>query len=48
MKNLISPFSIIFFKKNINKNLKENISSTQNNLVHHRRDLDSLGEFIKS
>lgn len=43
MKNLITSFSILNFKKNMNKNLKENSSSNKENLVHYRRDLDSLG-----
>mgnify|MGYP003318791951 CR=1 FL=1 len=43
MKNLISPFSILNLKKNLNKNLKENSLNNKNNLVHYRRDLDSLG-----
>ena len=43
MKNLISSFSILNFKKNLNKNIKENSSSDNDKLVHYRRDLDSLG-----
>ena len=43
MKNLISSFSIINLKKNLNRNLKENISNDNEKSVHHRRDLDSLG-----
>jgi len=43
MKNLISPFSILNLKKNLNKNLKENTSIKKKYLVHYRRDLDSLG-----
>ena len=43
MKNLITSFSIVNFKKNMNKNLKENTSINKENLVHYRRDLDSLG-----
>ena len=43
MKNLISPFSILNFKKNLNKNIKETSLSNKENLVHYRRDLDSLG-----
>ena len=43
MKNLISPFSILSLKKNSNKNLKDNSLNNKNNLVHYRRDLDSLG-----
>ena len=45
MKNLITSFSILNFKKNMIKNLKENSSSNKENLVHYRRDLDSLGWF---
>ncbi len=43
MKNLISSFSILNFKKNLNKNSKETSLSNKENLVHYRRDLDSLG-----
>ena len=43
MKNLITSFSILSLKKNLNKNLKENSLNNKNNLVHYRRDLDSLG-----
>ena len=43
MKNLISSFSILNIKKNLNKNLKENSLNNKDNLVHYRRDLDSLG-----
>ena len=43
MKNLITSFSILSLKKNLNKNLKENNLNNKNNLVHYRRDLDSLG-----
>ena len=43
MKNLISSFSILNLKKNLNKNLKENSSIDNAKSVHYRRDLDSLG-----
>ena len=43
MKNLISSFSIINFKKNFNKNFKINNSVVNEKPVHFRRDLDSLG-----
>ena len=43
MKNLISSFSVLNFKKNLNKNLKENSLNHKEHLVHYRRDLDSLG-----
>ena len=43
MKNLISPFSIPNLKKNLNKNFKETNLNNKENLVHYRRDLDSLG-----
>ncbi len=43
MKNLISSFSILNLKKNLNKNLKENSLIENEKLVHYRRDLDSLG-----
>ena len=43
MKNLITPFSIFNFKKIINKNLKDNTPINKENLVHYRRDLDSMG-----
>ena len=43
MKNLISSFSILNIKKNLNKNLKETSLNNKGNLVHYRRDLDSLG-----
>ena len=43
MKNLISSFSVFNFKKNLNKNLKENTLNHKEHLVHYRRDLDSLG-----
>ncbi len=43
MKNLISSFSFLNFKKNLNKNLKENGLNNKEHLVHYRRDLDSLG-----
>jgi len=43
MKNLISSFSVLNFKKNLNKNFKETSLNNKENLVHYRRDLDSLG-----
>ena len=43
MENLISSFSILNLKKNLNKNLKENSSVDLEKSVHYRRDLDSLG-----
>ena len=43
MKNLISSFSVLNFKKNLNKNIKDNNLNKNKNLVHYRRDLDSLG-----
>ncbi len=43
MKNLITSFSILNLKKNLNKNLKANNSIDNEKLVHYRRDLDSLG-----
>ena len=43
MKNLITPFSILNLKKNLNKNSKENSSIENEKSVHYRRDLDSLG-----
>ena len=43
MKNLISSFSVLNFKKNSNKNSKDNSLNSKENLVHYRRDLDSLG-----
>jgi hypothetical protein len=43
MKNLITPFSVLNFKKILNKNLKQNTFNNKENLVHYRRDLDSLG-----
>ena len=43
MKNLISSFSILNLKKNTNKNSKNNSPINKENLVHYRRDLDSLG-----
>ena len=43
MKNLISSFSIVNYKKIINKNSKENIFINKEKLIHYRRDLDSLG-----
>ena len=43
MKNLISSFTILNFKKNTPKNLKNNSSINKENLVHYRRDLDALG-----
>ncbi len=43
MKNPFTSFSIFNFKKNMNKNLKENASINKENSVHYRRDLDSLG-----
>ena len=43
MKNLISSFSILNFKKNMNKNFKETSLNNKEILVHYRRDLDSLG-----
>ena len=46
MKNLISSFSILNQKKNIVKNSKQNCSVSKENLVHYRRDLDSLGEYL--
>ena len=46
MKNLISPFSIVIFKKDIFKNINNKDSFMEKKLVHHRRDLDSLEEYI--
>ena len=43
MKNLITSFSILNFRKNLNKNLKENNPIDNEKSVHYRRDLDSLG-----
>ena len=43
MKNLISSFSILNFKKSLNKFFKENSSIENEKSVHYRRDLDSLG-----
>ena len=43
MKNLISSFSILNLKRNLNKNLKENSEIENEKSVHYRRDLDSLG-----
>ena len=43
MKNLISSFTILNFKKNKNKISKEKSSINKENLVHFRRDLDSMG-----
>ena len=43
MKNLISSFSILTLKKNLNKNLKTNNTVDNEKSVHYRRDLDSLG-----
>ena len=43
MKNLINSFSFLNFKKSLNKNSKEESSNNKENLVHYRRDLDSLG-----
>ncbi len=43
MKNLISSFSILNLKKNLNKNLKEHSTVDNEKSVHYRRDLDSLG-----
>ena len=43
MKNLISSFSILNLKKNLNKNLKANSPIVNEKSVHYRRDLDSLG-----
>ena len=43
MKNLISSFSILKLKKNLNKNFKVNSQIYNEKLVHYRRDLDSLG-----
>ena len=43
MKNLISSFSIVNLKKNLNKTLKDNSLIDNEKSVHYRRDLDSLG-----
>ena len=43
MKNLITPFSVFNFKKNLIKNIKENNPNHKANLIHYRRDLDALG-----
>ena len=43
MKNLISSFTVLDLKKIDSKNSKDNISINKEKLVHHRRDLDSLG-----
>ena len=43
MKNLISSFSFLNLKKNLNKNFKKHGSTYNEKPVHYRRDLDSLG-----
>ena len=43
MKKLISSFSFINLKKNLNKNLKLDSLIVNEKSVHYRRDLDSLG-----
>ena len=43
MKNLISSFSVLNLKKNLNKNLKAKYPLYTEKSVHYRRDLDSLG-----
>ena len=43
MKSLIGTLSFLNLKKNLNKNLKVNNLNNKKNLVHYRRDLDSLG-----
>ncbi len=43
MKNLITSFSILNLKKNLNKNLKASNSIDNGKSVHYRRDLDSIG-----
>ena len=43
MKNLLTSFSILNLKKNLNlKKLKVNSTIVNEKSVHHRRDLDSL------
>ena len=43
MKNLISSFSVLNLKKNLNKNFNKHSPVNNEKPVHHRRDLDSLG-----
>ena len=42
MKNLINSFFNLNLKKNVDKELKLKNSPYKENLVHYRRDLDSL------
>ena len=45
MKNLINSFFFFNLKKGIDKGLNKK-KLNKGNLVHRRRDLDALGEFI--
>lgn len=47
MINLIAAFSIFNFSKDRYKNLNKKILLNNKISVHRRRDLDSLGDFIK-
>ena len=47
MKNLIDVFPFFNFKKGVDKKLDEKKPYNKLVSVHRRRDLDSLGEFIK-
>ncbi len=47
MKNLISSFSVPNLKKIKQKDFKKNRSIFKFNTVHHRRDLDSLEDYIQ-
>lgn len=47
MKNLVTPFSILNFKKKVNEKIKIKDLKKIKNSVHRRRDLDSLGEYLR-
>ena len=45
MNNII--FTFLKIQKEIKKKFNRKSSFNKSHLVHHRRDLDSLGEFIQ-
>ena len=47
MKNLINYFQFLNDTKSPDENKLNTDSNLSKRMVHHRRDLDSLGEFIK-
>ncbi len=47
MKNLINYIQFLNNTKSPTKNKSNSESDLSRKMVHHRRDLDSLGEYLK-